>query len=159
MSHVRRGADQTSTPHTTDEVLLSLANYHELRSENFQHLAEKAVDERVHILLDRLVILEDVAIQVIREERLRLQPDRGTYLPLGPTTTIEQGSGAVCRCSSHPTIDDAVWCALSSDEALDELIDLLEASSAASSVRELASRLRELERTRDRQIANFVRED
>lgn len=157
MSHVHERSGKTTTPHTAVDVLVSLESHHTRRRENYQHLAGNVADERVRIILDRLVELEDAAMNVIREERLRLKSS--TYLPLGPTATVDRGSDAVCRCGSHPTIDDAVWCALSSDEALDELIDLLEASSAASSVEELASRLRELERTRDRQIVTFVRED
>ena len=158
MAQIHERSDHASTPHTANEVLVSLARYHKLRRENFQHLAERVTDERVHILLNRLVELEDVTIKVIREEQLRLQPECSTYLPLGPTT-IKGESHYVCRCGSHATIDDAVWCAITSDEVLDELIDLLEASSAAPSVEELASRLRELERTRDRQIATYVREE
>jgi hypothetical protein len=61
--------------------------------------------------------------------------------------------------NANPTFDEALGCALASDEALDEVIDLLAGSSAAASVQDLAARLRDLERTKDRDIAKFTRAD
>lgn len=159
MSPIREKVDRAQGPRTALDVLSMLEMHHQGRRENYKHLAENVTDERVRLLLDYLRDLENGAINVIREERSRLQPDSGTFLPLGPTTTADSHSAVMCRCVSHPTIDDAVWCALTSDDVLDELIALLASSSAALSVQELTSRLRELEQIRARQVANFVRTD
>lgn len=158
MTPSRYEPEQTVTPRTTGEVLTSMASYHSRRRDNYRQLAGEAPDGPVRLLFGRLVELEDFAITIIGDEHAHLQPARGGYLPMGPTTTINQDS-ASGHCHPHTTIGDAVSCALSSDDGLDELVDLLESSSAAASVQELASRLRELERSRDRQIASFVRED
>lgn len=64
-----------------------------------------------------------------------------------------------CHCVDDPSFHDALTCALTSGPLLEELFSRLEGSSAAASVLDLVKRLRELQQTRERQIANFTRQD
>lgn len=146
------------TPRTVHNALQMLKSYHQRRRDTYQRLAESTTDERTQILLNELVALEETAIQIVGDEDANLG-DRETYLMPGPTLNIDPAHAMDCRCDSQPTFEDALWCALSSDAALDELIDLVTGCTAALSIQELASRLRELERTKDRQVAKFTRED
>ncbi|TWU45850.1 hypothetical protein Q31b_10260 [Novipirellula aureliae] len=54
---------------------------------------------------------------------------------------------------------DALGCVLTSDHMLGERLHRLEGCSAAGSIQRLAKRLRALEETKDRQVANFTRMD
>jgi hypothetical protein len=146
-------------PKDAYQVLELLESYHRARRDNYLQLHSRAKEDRVSLLLEHLAGLEKEAIEVIADERARIPKGKATYLLSGPTLTIDPAHAVDCRCGPAPTFDDAVWCALSSDEALDELIDRLAGSTPAASIQELASRLREFERTRERQIANFARPD
>ena len=146
-------------PQTVYEVLGALESIHVRRRDNYKQLASRSSDERALLLLHRLAELEEVVVEEIHEEHARLNPDHATYLPLGTGLTSGPTHGVDCQCGSNPTFEEALDCVLSSDGPLDELIDELADSSAAQTVQDLAARLRDFERTRDRQIANFARED
>ena len=144
---------------TVYELLQLLERYHQQRREMYQQLAGEGSDDRARILLRHLVELEQHAINIIHDEASRLTPEHAAYLPSGPTLTIQPTHAMDCRCEENPSFDDALQCALTSDEALDEVIDRIENGPAASSVHDLAARLREVERTKDREIAKYTRED
>lgn len=146
-------------PRTVYELLKMLETYHQQRHDSYLQLASRGTDERACILLHHLGKLEENAINIIRDERDHLKPDQATYLTSGPTLTIAPSHAMDCKCDGDPTFDDALRCALTSDDALDELIDRLAGSSAAASIQDLATRLRDVERTKDREIAKFTRED
>jgi len=146
-------------PVTVFEIIQLLQQYHQRRQENYQRLAEGATDERTATLLNHLVELEAMAQRIIGSELSQLSPDHSTYLSSGPELNIDPAHAADCRCGSAPSFEDALGCALTSDLAVFDMIDRLGGSSAAASVQELATRLRELEETKDRQIARFTRPD
>ena len=144
---------------TVRELLELLERYHQQRRESYRQLADQATDERARLLLNHLVELEDQALRILHEEHERLRPEHSSYLPSGPTLTIEPTHAMDCRCESNPTFEDALQCALTSDEALDEVIDHVAGASPTRSVQDLAVRLRQVERTKDQQIARFTRSD
>jgi hypothetical protein len=146
-------------PQTVHDALEMLKTYHQQRRDLYRRLEADAPDEWTEILLKELVRLEDNSVQVIGDEIERLKPHERSYLLSGPTPTIPPTHAMDCRCDSDPTFEDILSCSLCSDEALDELIDLIGVASAAPSVQELATALRELVRTKDRQIAKFSRTD
>lgn len=146
-------------PQTVHDALEMLKSYHQQRRDLYHRLEADAPDEWTEILLKELVRLEDDSVQVVGDEMERLQPHERSYLLSGPTPTIQPAHAMDCQCDSDPAFEDVLSCSLSSDAALDELIDLIEVSNAAPSVQELATALRELERTKDRQIAKFSRTD
>lgn len=111
------------------------------------------------ILLEHLVQLEEHSSKVIQSEIKELSPEHSTYLIAGPTLSADAVHAAECRCEGQPNFQDVLACALTSDRRLDELLDRIEDCSAAPSVMELAKRLRDLEQTKDQQIAKFTRED
>ncbi len=88
-----------------------------------------------------------------------MDPDRSTFLSFGPTVNVKLEELASCRHDDGPSWEDALECALRSDAVLLDLIDRLAGSTAATSVQELAARLREMEQTKDREIAKFTRTD
>lgn len=149
----------SATPTTSYETLKLLEKYHGERRDTYAGLAPRATDERTRLLLDYLVRLENEALEVIRGEMERTSPEHAARLMPGPKLTIDATHATECQCAGDPTFDEALACALTSDAALDEVIDHLAAGSAARSIQDLATRLRELERTKDRQIAKFTRED
>ncbi len=100
-----------------------------------------------------------MALRIIDSELAQLPAEQSTYLSSGPELNVDPAHAADCRCDSAPSFDDALECALTSDLAVFDMIDRLGGSSAAASVPELATRLRELEETKDRQIARFTRQD
>ncbi len=144
---------------TDYEVLDTLESIHRCRRDQYKQLVSCCTDDRARLLLQRLEELEEIAVTEIHDEHERLHPDQATYLPLGTDLTSGPTHGVDCQCGSNPTFDEALECVLSSDGPLDDLIDQLADSSAATSVQELAARLSEFERTRDRQIARFATED
>lgn len=149
----------TTTPKTSYDILQMLDTYHARRRDTYDQLARRGSDERAVVLLEYLVRLEDDMLQIIRGEKERITPEQASRLMPGPTLTVKPAHAMDCQCDGEPTFDEALACALTSDEALDELIDHLQASSAASSLQDLATRLREAERMKDRQIAKFTRQD
>jgi hypothetical protein len=146
-------------PQTVHDAMQMLQGYHQQRCDMYRRLAKDASDERTGILLDKLVQLEEQAVQFIEDEIGRREPKDKSYLLPGPLPTIDPAHAMDCRCGSDPGFEDVLSCSLRSDGALDELIDLIAASNAAQSIQDLASSLRELERTRERQIAKFTRSD
>jgi hypothetical protein len=151
--------DDAMSPSNVYEVLQLLKTYHQQRRDTYRQLADSGSEERACLLLRHLVVLEENALEIIGAEIARLQPDHAAHLMPGPTLTIAPAHAMDCRCDSQPTFEEALGCALSSDAALDELIDRISGSSRAPSVQDLAARLRDLERTKDREIAKFTRED
>ncbi len=129
------------------------------RAKQYEQLGQPSVDPRADILLEHLVELETHSMKVIRSEMEQLAPEHSTYLISGPTLSSDAIHAAQCRCEGEPSFHDALSCALTSDRRLDELLDRIKDCSAATSVIELAKRLRDLEHTKDQQIAKFTRED
>lgn len=146
-------------PATVHEALQLLRSYHQRRRKIYRKLAASATDERTQILLQELIALEDRAIQIVGDEDQDLGAAANTYLLPGPTLIIDPDQGMEGLSGPQPTFDEILFSSLSSDAALDELIDLIAGSTAAASIQDLAQRLREHERTKDRQIANFTRKD
>jgi len=148
-----------NTPKKSSDILQMLASYHQQRRDTYERLAPRADDERLRMLLEHLVSLEDDALEIIHGEQEQHASGQASHLMPGQALSIEPAHAMDCQCGEKPTFDAALTCALTSDEALDELIDLLQSSSAAPSIQDLATRLRDAERTKDRQIAKFTRED
>ena len=148
-----------SNPRTVYEILQMLEEYHAERKITYQRLACESTDAMAQILLEHLVELEDHSLKVIRIEMEQLDPQHATYLTSGPVLSREVTHAKDCRCGNDPSFQDALACVFTSDRLLDGLLHRLEGASAALSVLHLANRLRDLENTKDRQIANFTRQD
>ncbi|MEX1027619.1 MAG: hypothetical protein WD049_06390 [Candidatus Paceibacterota bacterium] len=146
-------------PSTIYEVLAMLADYHQQRAKQYEQLGRASTDPRAEILLEHLVELEEHSIKVIQSEMKDLSPEHSTYLITGPALSVDAMHAAECRCHGEPSFEDSLACALTPDRRLEELFDRIENSSAASTVTELAKRLRDLERIKGQQIAKFTRED
>ena len=148
-----------SNPRTVYELLKLLEKYHADRCATYASLTSQATDAMAQILLEHLVELEDHSLKVVRGEMQQLDPKHTAFLTSGPTMSAEATHASDCHCESNPTFQEALACALESDHLLDQLLHRLEGCSAAASVLDLAKRLRDLEETKDRQIANFTRQD
>ena len=146
-------------PRTVYDIVQLLEKYHDERHATYGRLASEATDAMAQILLKHLVELEDHSLSVVRGEMQQLDPQHTTYLTSGPVLSQEVTHASDCRCWSNPTFQEALACALESDHLLDQLLHRLEGCSAAPSVLDLAKRLRDLEETKERQIANFTRMD
>ncbi|QDS94832.1 hypothetical protein FF011L_36140 [Roseimaritima multifibrata] len=146
-------------PNTIYDVLGMLADYHQQRAERYERLCKASVDPKADILLKHLVELETDSMNVVRDEMQRLPPEHSTYLLSGPRLSSEALHAVECNCKDESSFQEALSCALVSDQRLDELLDRIEDSTAAPSVIELAKRLREVEHMKGRQIAKFTRED
>lgn len=146
-----------SNPRTIYEVLELLENYFDRRLANYQRLARKASDPEVHILLEYLVKLEEQSAGEIRNEMKDIDPEQATYLTSGPVIST-QSSNTTDFCD-RSSFEETLSCVLASDQLLDELLHRLEGGSAAPVVLHLAERLREFEEIKNRQIANFTRQD
>ncbi len=144
-------------PKTVFEVLQMLEEYHAQRRDTYQRLAGDSTDTMAQILLEHLVELEDHSLNVVRIEMEQLDSRHSTYLTSGPILSSEITHAKDCRCESKPSFQDALACALTSDRLLDGLLHRLEGCSAAPSVLHLAERLRDLEETKDIQVAKFTR--
>ena len=148
-----------SNPRTVYEILQLLEKYHGQRRATYSRLAGDATDAMAQILLEHLVVLEDHSLKVVQGEMQQLDPKHATYLTSGPVLSQEVTHAGDCRCAGDPTFQESLACALESDHLLDQLLHRLEGCSAAPSVLGLAKRLRDLEETKGRQIANFTRMD
>ncbi len=148
-----------SVPQTISDVLQMLLEYHKSRCQQYRKLAQTSPDEQTRILLEHLVELDESAAKIIRLEISGLPPGQTTYLTHGPAIGNEVTHAVDCKCDAEPNFYEALNCAFTSDRQLDELLDRLEGCTAATSVVELAKRIREMEQTKDRQIANFTRMD
>lgn len=148
-----------SKPRTIYEILQMLESYHGGRRANYARLAGEATDAMAQILMEHLIELEDHSLKVVVGEMQQLDPKHATYLTSGPVLSDEATHAVECHCADNPTFQQALACALESNHLLDQLLHLLEGCSAAPSVLTLAKRLRDLEETKDRQIANFTRQD
>lgn len=146
-------------PLTVFEIIQLLQHYHQQRHDTYQRLAEEAEEHRAATLLNHLIELEAMALRIIDHELAQLSPAQSTYLSSGPELNVDPAHAADCRCDAAPSFEDALQCALTSDLAVFDMIDRLAGSSAASSVQELANRLREVEQTKALQIARFTRAD
>lgn len=146
-------------PLTVYEIIQLLQRYHQQRHDTYQRLAGEADEERAATLLNHLVELEAMALRIIGSELAQMSSEQSTYLTSGPELNIDPAHAADCRCDSTPRFEDALSCALTSDLAVFDMIDRLAGASAAASVQELASRLREVEQTKALQIARFTRAD
>lgn len=144
-------------PKTVYEVLQLLEDYHRERLTTYLQLSQDVSDSMAQILLERLVELEGDTLLVVRGEMKQLDPQHAVYMTSGPTLSREVIHAKTCRCGNDPSFRDTLGCALESDHLLDQLLHRLEGCSAAASVLGLAERLRELEETKERQIANFIR--
>ncbi len=148
-----------SNPRTVYELLQLIEKYHDERRTTYASLASQATDTMAQILLEHLAELEDHSLKVVRGEMQQLDPKHSTFLTSGPMLSDEATHASDCHCTGNPTFQDALACALESDHLLDQLLHRLEGCSAAPSAISLAKRLRDLEETKDRQIANFTRQD
>lgn len=146
-------------PKTVYEVVQILEDYHARRLATYTRLHCDASDAMAKILLEHLVTLEDHALKAVRGELKELDPQRSTYLSSGPMLSEEASLASDCHCADDPSFQAALTCALTSGPLLEELFSRLEGSSAAASVLDLVKRLRDLQQTRERQIANFTRQD
>ena len=146
-------------PSTAYEVLAMLADYHQQRAKQYKQLRIASTDPRAESLLEHLVELEEHSIKVIQAEMKDLSSKHSTYLITGPALSVNAMHAAECRCDGEPSFEDSLACALTSDRRMDELIDRIEDSSAASTVAQLAKRFRDLERIKSQQSAKFTRQD
>ena len=146
-------------PSTVYEVLAMLADYHQGRVKQYRLLGAGTCDPRAEILFEHLVELEEHSFKVIQAEMNDLHSDHSTFLITGPEVSVGALHAVECRCAGDPSLEETIGCALISDKRLNEFIARIENSSAAPSVIELASRLRNLELTKSQQIAKFTRED
>ncbi|TVP97511.1 MAG: hypothetical protein EA381_14720 [Planctomycetaceae bacterium] len=147
------------SPTTISDVLKLLETYHKRRHDLFRRLAKSATDDRAATLLGHLEELEQHTIDALRAEQEGIDPDHSTFLTPGAALTLTSDALAATYDVAEMSFDEALDCALAPNEALEELIGRLENCTAALSVQELAARLRELEHSKDRQIANFSREE
>lgn len=148
-----------TNPRTVYEVVAILEDYHARRLANYTRLLSDASDEMAKILLEHLIKLENHSLTVVRAELKQLDSKRTTYLSSGPVLSEAATHASDCNCGEDPSFHAALTCALTSDHLLEELFLRLEGSSAAASVLDLVKRLRDLEETKERQIANFTRPD
>ena len=148
-----------SNPRTIYDILQLIESYHGRRRATYARLARETTDAMAQILLEHLVELEDHSLKVIVAEMQQLDPKHATYLTLGPLVSQEVTHASDCHRAGDPTFQEALACAFESDHLLDQLVSRLEGCSSAQSVLDLANRLRDLEETKDRQIANFTRQD
>ncbi len=146
-------------PTTIYEVLAMLADYHQQRAKQYEQLGCASTDPRAKMLLEHLVELEEHSFTVLQTEMKGLSREHSTYLMKGPAISVGAMHASACRCSGEPSFDDSLACVFTSERRLEEFFDRIENSSAASSVTELAKRLRDLEHTKSQQIANFTRQD
>lgn len=146
-------------PRTVGDLMNLLENYHQSRHDTYSHLADVSTDERTTMLLSHLKKLEASTLQVVRDEMKSGGDKHSTYLSSGPSLSLDPLHVADCHCDTDPNFQEALDCAWKSDAALTEVIDRLSGATAASSIQELATRLRELEETKIREIAKFTRED
>ena len=144
-------------PLTISDILEMLIDYHESRRDQYRSLAQASPDEQTSILLNHLVKLDEHAAQAVRIELDSLSQGQATYLTYGARIEAETTHAADCKCHGEPGFQQALDCAFTSDQQLEQLIARLEDCSAARSVQQLAARLREMENIKDRQIANFTR--
>lgn len=94
-------------PKTIYDVLVMLADYHQLRCKTFEHLGEVSDDSRAEILLEHLVELETHPMHVVRAEMEQLKPEHSTYLISGPALNSEAMHAAECCCESKPSFQTA----------------------------------------------------
>ncbi len=146
-----------SKPMTIYEVLEMLKDYHSGRCVRYQELSDKSADARTGVLLEHLIELDTNALRIVTGEMEQLDPKHSAFMISGPTISERAVRAAECGCSATPTFDQTLDCAFESDALLGELLHRLEGCSAAPSVLALAKRLRELEETKNRQLANFTR--
>lgn len=146
-------------PRTIYDVLSMMAEYHERRARRYRELSAASDDPQTGILLDHLVELETESASVIRGEMEHLSPDHATYLVTGPTLRRECVDVDDPCAGDNLSFDDAVGCALESDQCLTELLDRLADCTAAESVVQLAKRLREFETMKEQRIAKFARQE
>lgn len=146
-------------PTTIYEVLEMLADYHQHRATQYEQLGCASTDPRAGMLLEHLVELEEHSIKVIQSEMKESSSEYSTYLLSGPELSVDAMHAVDCRCAGEPSFDDSLECAYTSEQRLDEFFVRIENSSSASSVTELAQRLRDLEHTKSQQIANYTREE
>lgn len=146
-------------PTTIYDVLEMLATYHKQRAKKYEQLGSTSTDPRAKILLEHLVELENNSYNVTHSEIKNLASEHSTYLITGPAISADALHAAECRFDGQVSFGDTLNCAFASAQLLNEMFDRIEDSSAASSVTELANRLRDLEGTKSKQIANFTRRD
>ncbi len=146
-------------PATIYDVLEMLADYHRQRAKRYEKLGETSDDAMAQILLEHLVELENQSTQCIDAEMQTLAPEAATYLISGPRMSQDALHAADCQCEQQPSFSDALACAFTSDQRLDELLDRMEDCTAAQSVIDLAKRLRDLEHLKYQRIAKFSRQD
>ncbi len=146
-------------PKTIYDVLVMLADYYQQRVKQYAELGSSSRDSQAQILLEHMVELEEHSFQVIRAEMNDLSPEHSTYLTLGPVLSESAMHAVDGQCSAEPSFEEALDCVFTSDQFLDEFIARIETGGASFAVAGLATRLRDLEGTKRRQIANFTRLD
>ena len=147
------------SPRTIYEVLQELRDYHNRRLADYKRQSMEMTDPDKKILLEHLICLEEHSQKSIQEDLDQITPEQSTYLATASPLPGHRGLADLCRCDDNSTFDDTLACALASGKVRREVLDAIERSSAASSVVQLAKRLRELEEIQGRQIANFTRTD
>lgn len=144
---------------TVCDLIQLLAKYHQSRHDIYRRLSSAAQDERAATLLEQLVDLEARTMKIIHDELRTMDPALATYLSNTPPVELDPLPETACRFESGPDFEEALECVWQADSALPEVLDRLENASSAESVQQLANRLRELEETKERQIAKFTRLD
>lgn len=144
-------------PMTVADILQALLDYHQKRKVTYSALLAQSLDERARILLRELVDLEDNSARVVAGELDRNTSAVSAYLAYGPRVSPRVWQAWVCRCGSTPDFEETLSCALHSDTALEGLLNRLESMTTSGS--ELASRIRDMETVKRRQVSKFVRLD
>lgn len=144
---------------TVRDLLQLLVNYHQSRHDIYANLISGAKDDRAAMLLKKLMELEAQTLQVVQDELDSRDPANPTYLSNTPPVHLDPLPKPACDFSDGASFDDTLECVWKADQALPEVIDRLANASSADSVQKLAERLGELEKSKEKEIANFTRID
>lgn len=144
---------------TVRDLLQLLVNYHQSRHDIYANLISGAKDDQAAMLLKKLKDLEAQTLQVVRDEFESRDPANPTYLSNTPPVHLDPLPQPTCDFNSGAGFEETLECVWKADQALPEVIDRLANASSAESVQKLAERLEELEKSKEREIANFTRMD
>ncbi|MEX1039391.1 MAG: hypothetical protein WDZ51_02090 [Pirellulaceae bacterium] len=144
---------------TVRDLLQLLVNYHQSRHDIYANLISGAKDDRAAMLLKKLTDLESQTLQVVHEELESRDPANPTYLSNTPPVHLDPLPMPACDFNAGASFEETLECVWKADEALPEVIDRLANASSAESVQKMAERLGELEKSKEREVANFTRMD
>jgi len=144
---------------TVRDLLQLLVNYHQSRHDIYANLISGAKDDRTAMLLKKLTDLEAQTLQVVHEELESRDPANPTYLGNTPPVKLDPLPMPACDLSSGASFEETLECVWRADHALPDVIDRLANASSADSVQKMAERLGDLEKSKEREIANFTRMD